>query len=313
MIGIQTTGIAGRTPEKVFIILFMFALFTLGHFRVSLAAEEAGAVDALGRDVRMPAAPKRIIALAPNLTEILYYIGLGDRVVGVTRFSNFPPEVKTKPSVGSYIDLNVEKIIDLAPDLVIGTVDGNRENVVDLLEQAGIPFFITNPTDIKGIIDTITRIGRVCGVKQKAESSARDLAERIQRVQDKVARRPHPGVFLQINLKPIMTVNRNTFLNDLIRAAGGINLAEDEPVTYPRWSLEEVIQKKPDIIIISSMERSGQFEKARLDWLQWKNIPAVRKGRVYLINSDLVDRPSPRIILGLETLARMIHPEVKWD
>lgn len=110
-----------------------------------------------------------------------------------------------------------------------------------------------------------------------------------------------------------MTVNKDTFLNDLIRAAGGTNLAENEPITYPRWSLEEVIQRKPEVIIISSMERSGQFEKAKLNWLRWKNIPAVQKGRIYLINSDLVDRPSPRIILGLETLARIIHPEAGWD
>jgi iron complex transport system substrate-binding protein len=110
-----------------------------------------------------------------------------------------------------------------------------------------------------------------------------------------------------------MTINKDSFLHDLIQLAGGRNMAEDEPITYPRISLEEVIKRKPEVIIISSMERGGRFEAARLEWLKWASIPAVKDGRVHLIDSDLIDRPSPRIIEGLEVMASFIHPKVKWE
>jgi iron complex transport system substrate-binding protein len=269
--------------------------------------------DALGREVLLRREPHRIVTLAPSITEILYFLGLGDRVVGVTQFSYYPPEAKLKPKVGSYIDLNVEKIISLAPDLVIGTADGNQPGIVDLLEQAGIKVFIVNPRDIHQTIDTIAMIGRLCGVSERADVLSAQLSQRINRILDKTSSKRKPLVFLQINIRPIMTINKDTFLNDLIQLAGGRNMTEDEPITYPRISLEEVIRKKPEVIIISSMERGGRFEKARQDWFKWTSIPAVKHGRVHLIDSDLIDRPSPRIVEGLEAMAKFIHPEVKWD
>ena len=120
--------------------------------------------DALGRRVVLDSAPRRIIPLAPSLTEILYALGLGDRVAGVTRYSYFPPEALKKPRVGSYIDLNVERILSLSPDLVIGTADGNKPGVVDLLEQARIPVYIVNPRTVMDMIRTIDRLGALCGV-----------------------------------------------------------------------------------------------------------------------------------------------------
>jgi len=269
--------------------------------------------DSLDREITLEGSPQRIVSLAPSITEILYFLGLGDRVVGVTQFSYYPPEAKLKPKVGSYIDLNVEKIISLAPDLVIGTADGNQPGVVDLLEQAEIPVFIVNPRNIREVIDTIATIGRLSGLQEKASRLSMELTRRVDHIVEKTGSRIKPLVFLQINLRPIMTINKNTFLHDLIMMAGGMNMTEDEPITYPRISLEEVIRKKPEVIIISSMERGGRFEKARLEWFEWTSIPAVKAGRVHLIDSDLIDRPSPRIIEGLEVMARLIHPEVKWE
>ena len=268
--------------------------------------------DSLGRKITLNEKPQRIVSLAQNLTEILYFLGLGDRVAGVTRFSYYPPEAVLKPKVGSYINLNVEKIISLSPDLVIGTADGNQPGVVDMLEQAGIEVFIVNPRNIREVIETIDTLGRVCGLPEKASALSRQLRNRVDRVLEMTGSRRMPLVFLQINLKPIMTVNKHTFHHDLIRLAGGINMAQDEPITYPRISLEEVICRKPEVIIISSMERGGRFEKARLEWLKWTLIPAAKNKRVHLIVSDLIDRPSPRIVQGLEAMARLIHPEAKW-
>ena len=269
--------------------------------------------DALGREITFKKEPSRIVPLAPSITEILYFLGLGDRVVGVTEYSYYPPEAGLKPKIGSYINLNVEKIISLSPDIVIGTKDGNEPWVVDLLDQAGIRVFIVNPRNVGQVIDTITEIGRVCGIPERAESLSRQLRGRVERVKAGVAGRERPLVFLQINIRPIMAVNKNTFHNDLINLAGGRNMTENEPIAYPRISREEVIREGPDVIIISSMERGGRFERAREEWMEWTSIPAVRNNRVYLIDSDLTDRPSPRIVDGLEAMVKIIHPEVTWE
>ncbi len=138
----------------------------------------AGAArDALGRDIVLDRPPGRIIPLVPSLTEILYFLGLGDRVVGVTQFSSFPPEAALKPKVGSYIDLNIERILTLAPDLVIGTVDGNERAEVEILEQAGIKTFVVNPRNVRQVLETIETLGTLCGVPERAGELSARLAE----------------------------------------------------------------------------------------------------------------------------------------
>jgi len=279
------------------------------------AATCLGAVfhDALKRPVDLPAPPRRIVALAPNLTEILYYLGLGDRVVGVTRYSYYPPDALKKPKVGSYIQVNVERILELKPDLVIGTADGNRRGVVKLLEQAGIPVFVVNPRTIKETVATIAAIAEVCGIGERGRHLASLLMDRVEKIVNRTSGLKKPLVFLQINLRPIMTVNSHTIHSDVIRLAGGRNMTGDLSVTYPRISIEEVLKRKPDVIIISSMERGGRFEREKMNWYKWPSIPAVKNRQVYLLNSDLLDRPSPRIVDGLEMMARLIHPEVRWN
>jgi len=117
---------------------------------------------------------------------------------------------------------------------------------------------------------------------------------------------------LVINVKPLISVNQSTIHHDIIQLAGGRNMTGDQPITYPKLSMEEVIKKGPDAIIISSMEREGEFEKARKEWFRWSTLPAVQRERVYLIDSDLIDRAAPRIVIGLEDMARLIHPEIEW-
>jgi iron complex transport system substrate-binding protein len=194
--------------------------------------------DALGREIALEGGPHRIIPLAPNLTEILFFLGLGDRVVGVTDHCNFPPEARLKPKVGSYIHLNVERIISLSPDLVIGTVDGNERYILDLLEQAHMRVFFVNPRNVRQAIETIATIGLVCGLPEKARQLSGELTLRVDRIVELTSTGKRPLVFLQIHIQPIMTVNRNTVHHDLIRLAGGNNMTADEPVTYPRISPE---------------------------------------------------------------------------
>lgn len=268
--------------------------------------------DSLGRKVVVSASPERIVSLAPSITEMIYFLGLGDRLVGVTRFSYFPEEARGKPRVGTYTDVNIEKVVTLDPDLVIATVDGNRREDVEMLEEAGIPVYVVNPRRVTQILEAIERVGDICGIAQRAGVRVSSLRERVERVKEAVRGRSRPLVLLVINVKPLMSVNHSTTHHDIIELAGGRNLAEDQPVTYPRLSLEEVIRKGPEVIIISSMEKGGEHERARMEWFQWHAIPAVRKGHVYLINSDLIDRAAPRIIDGLEEMAKLIHPEITW-
>jgi iron complex transport system substrate-binding protein len=192
---------------------------------------------------------------------------------------------------------------------VIATVDGNPPGAVALLEQAHIKIFVVNPRNVQEVIETIQTLGRVCGAAGSAEQKTRNLNARIRQVQKKVANRPRPLVFLQINLKPIMSVNQDTFHHDLIRLAGGLNMTGAALIPYPVVSLEEVLSRKPEIILISCMDRGGRFAEALQEWQRWPNIPAVKAGRVHLIDSDLIDRPSPRIVDALEQMAQLIHPE----
>lgn len=289
-------------------------LLFAGVFCAWAAASAAGDfTDTLGRRISLDQAPKRIVALAPSLTEILYYLGLGDRVVGVSRFSSYPPEASLKPKVGSYVDLNAERIVSLSPDLVIGTADGNQPGVVEILDKAGVPVFIVNPRNLSQVIETVVEIGRVCGVFDKALKLSEGLSARVESIVSKTAALERPLVFLQVNPKPIMSVNGDTFSSDLIRLAGGVNMMRDEPITYPRISLEAVVHGRPEVIVVSSMERGGEFERTRRQWLELPIIPAAKNGRVHLVDSDLIDRPSPRVVDGLEILARLIHPEVQWN
>lgn len=269
--------------------------------------------DALGRLVSLQAEPRRIVSLAPSLTEIIFYLGLEDRLVGATKYSTYPPAATLIPRVGSYVDINIERIVSLRPDLIIATADGNQPEKVALLERAGLPVFIVNPRNIRQVVDTVASLGHLFGIGPRAARLAQQLSEQIDTIVAKTAGRPRPLVFLQINAKPIMTANSNSFLHDLIHLAGGRNMAADEPVTYPRISIEEVIRRRPEVIIISSMQRDGDFAAAQEQWLRWPLIPAVRNQRVHLVDSDLTDRPSPRVVEGLETIARLLHPRAAWN
>jgi iron complex transport system substrate-binding protein len=278
-------------------------------FLFLMRGEVFGAVfkDSIGREVELKNPPRRIVCLAPSVTEILFYLGLGERVVGVTQFSYYPPEAAERPKVGSYIRLNAEKIIELAPDLAIGTVDGNKQDLVELLEQAGVAVYVVNPRSVREVVETVERLGLVCGVPEKGSALAAGLGKRVDRIEETAGSGKRPLVFFQINIRPIMSVSRNTIHHDIIRLAGGVNMTAESAITYPRISLEEVLARKPEVIIISSMERGGEFEKARQEWFKWPSIPAVKRGRVHLVDSDLVDRPSPRIIQGLEAVSGFIQ------
>jgi iron complex transport system substrate-binding protein len=286
--------------------LFLFLL--AGQFAPNRLGS-ADPFDSYNRRI-LPHDYQRIVSLAPSITEILFSLGLGDRIIGVTKHCNFPAEAATKTSVGTYIDLNIETILALKPDLVIATADGNERESVERLAVFKIPILITNPKNLNEVFETIKTIGRITKQENRSEIIVRSLKKRTDRVVQACLPLSRPRVFLQINEHPLITVGKNTFHNHLIKLAGGINISGNDLITYPKYSLEQVLQSKPEVLLITSMERGSLAEKKKDRWRQWGQIPAVKQGRIHILNSDLLDRPSPRLVDGLEGLARAIHPEL---
>jgi len=266
-------------------------------------------VDEVGRPVTVPSVPKRIVSLAPNVTEILFSLGLDQEIVGVSIHCNFPEKAKTRTRVGSYISLDFEKIVSLKPDLIIGTGAGNTKDMVDRLEKLGFPTYIIFPRNFDGILTSVRHLGQVVAKEKESLAIERNMESRRQKIIDLTRGIPRPRVFMQIGEAPIVTVGRGSFADDLISLAGGENVAAEEGKMYPRWGMEEVLKRSPEVILISSMNPKGSYERVVQEWSRWKMIPAVQHGRIHLIDSDLIDRPSPRIVDGLEEMARLFHPE----
>jgi iron complex transport system substrate-binding protein len=266
--------------------------------------------DQLGRQVTVPDKPQRVVSLAPNITEIIFAIGQEHRLKGVTMYSDYPPEAAELPMVGSYVHLDLERIVALKPDLCIAISDGNPKVVAQRLESLKIPVYAVDPRDLDTIMETIIEIGKLLDADKQAKLLVQNMRFRIQRAKSLVAKAAHrPRVFSQIGISPIVSIGTNTFMHELIILAGGINLAAG-PVTYPRFSLEQVLALSPEVIIITSMARAAVFEKIKSEWNKWPNLPAVRDKRIFLEDSNLFDRPTPRLVDGLELLIRLIHPEL---
>lgn len=269
--------------------------------------------DQLGRRVTAPDHPERIVALAPSITEIVFALGKGPVLKGVTRFSDYPEEARQLPLVGSYVQLDVEKIAALKPDLCIAVKDGNPKPAIDKLEAIGIPVFAVDPVDLETVMASVMEIGALLNAEEEARKIVNDMGARIGHVRERVDKAFHrPRIFFQIELSPIVSVGTQTFLHELIVRAGGINVAQGS-VPYPRFSREQVISLAPEIIIITRMARGGEFEAEKKAWLKWPEIPAVKNNRILLVDSDILDRATPRLVEGFELLARLIHPELFPD
>jgi iron complex transport system substrate-binding protein len=265
--------------------------------------------DEVGREVILPFHPKRIVSLAPNITEILFSLGLDEEIVGVSIHCNFPEKARSRVQVGSYISLDFERITFLQPDLIIATGAGNTREMVDRLKKLGFQTFVIYPKNFNDILQSIGHIGQVVNRDREARGILEGMRKRSQRVIELSRNLPRPKVFIQIGDAPMVTVGKGSFADDLIRLAGGENIAGKEKEVYPRFGMEEILKRSPEVVVISSMNPKGDYQKVLQEWTRWKTLPAVKNSRIHLMDSDLIDRPSPRIIDGLEELARILHPE----
>jgi iron complex transport system substrate-binding protein len=290
-------------------LLLAIIIISITAAAVPAPAKGTTIVDQAGRTVTVPDNPKRIISLAPNITEILFAVGAGETIVGVSEYSDYPPEAAGLPEVGSYIKPNLEAIVALKPDLVIATADGEKRVEINRLAALGIAVYIINPRTIAGVVATVREIGRLTGRGNKAEDTARAMEERIERVRARVAGLPRVSTLLVLNTNPLITVNGDTFQNEMMDAAGGRNIASGERIRYPTLTYEEVVVRAPEVIIMTTMSPDEDYRTVAAEWLRFTTVPAVARGRIFVVDSDIVDRPCPRMVQGLEELARLLHPE----
>jgi iron complex transport system substrate-binding protein len=267
--------------------------------------------DDMGRGVTIEEVPQRIVCFGPSITEIAFALGVGERVVGVDDFSDYPAEAQDLPKVGSAFAPSIESLVALEPDLVL-TLEHEEFN--SELEALGITYLIFDPKDIDNILTNIELVGAVTDTVDEAETLVESLEERIADVQNRVAGGDLLSVFYIVDATdPTLpwTAGPGSFIDALITMAGGENVAHDAPYAWLQFSIEEVVSADPDVIIVQTM--LGGIPTITIEDLQahpiWGEMSAVKQGRVYLVDGDLVSRSGPRIVDGLEALAEAIHPE----
>ncbi len=272
-----------------------------------VGASARSVTDQTGRRVNVPENPQRLISLAPSITETLYALGLGDRIVGDTEYCDYPPEARLKPHVGALLNPSLEKIVTLKPDLVLGIAEANRRETADQLERLSIPLYGLTAHSVDETLHSIEDLGGVLGQGDRARALVDSLRERVETVKRRANGQPRPKVLFVVWYRPLITAGPHTFIGDVIRTAGGVSIADDLPGEWPRMSLEDALDRDPDVILFSKSESfSPPLEELR-KLPGWKDFRAVKSNRLYFV-SDTIVRPSPRLIDALEEVARLLHP-----
>ncbi len=284
-----------------------------------------GIVDDLGTEVVLSAAPQRIVSLAPSNTELLFAMGLGDRVVGVTKYCNYPPAAEAIEQVAGFSDLSVEKIAAVRPDLVVAS-RGNDAEGLETVRQMGVPVFALANNSIADVIESVRRLGQLTGRQQAGERLATSLQARIDTVTTRVAprllaaqsddkRHGRPRVLWGFAGDPIYTAGAGSIIDDVVEVAGGENLGRQAGAGWPQVSLETVVDWQVDVLLMSLRLGEGTIAAAidaELERMRgmdgWRQLPAVKAGHLVHVDGDVLTRAGPRIIDAVELLARALHP-----
>jgi iron complex transport system substrate-binding protein len=265
--------------------------------------------DEAGRTVRIPQPVRRIVSLAPSLTETVYALGLQDRLVGDTDYCDYPADAKTKTKVGGAINPSLEQIAALHPDLVLVTKGLNRLETVHSLDTLGIPSYATDPHTVEQIITSSKNLADVLGAPEAGAAIAGEMQHRLADLQERIGALPPKRVLFAVWTEPLISVGKDTFIADALRHAGAISIV-DSSQDWPQVNLEEVARLQPDFLVFaaSHSETTPHDVEALATLPAWKIIDAVRNRR-YAVISDAVNRPAPRIVAAIEDLARQLHPE----
>ena len=272
--------------------------------------------DDIGRQVTVPVNVKRVVSTAPSVTENIFAVGAGDRLVGVTTFCNYPEEAKSIAKIGDTMNPNMETIVGLKPDIVFVSSASQLEAFTKTLEQNGIAVYVTNPTSLYMLRESLDKLGTIFGTTAISDELGAQLYRRQRSISEKLGTDIQKGespqdraerigelrVFVQISREPLFTIGQGSFLNDVIESAGGSPTTSTIPSPFPKLSKETAVALNPDVIILSDSEDNQEPNEA------FKNSPAVKNGRVYKINADIISRPGPRLVDAIEQIAKDLHP-----
>lgn len=320
MLHVREIRLLGTSNRQVFDFVTASALFVCAsqtvfaaHPAIRQAATPATSTraitDEVGRRVTVPAEVRRVVTLAPNLTEMIYALGLEDRLAGDTNYCDTPAAAKTKPHVGETVNPNLEAIVALHPDLVLATTSINRIETVDSLTRLGIPVYTSDPQTVWGMIDTTARIAELMGAgKQGAELASR-LKQRLEELHSRLSELPTTHVLFVVWSDPLITIGQNTFIADALRWAGAESVIVSEQ-RWPQVSLEEVFRLQPDYIVLAG--NHTETSSSDVDDLRtrpvWKELRAVKAGHIVDLGEE-ISRPSPNMIDAIDQLAHELHPE----
>jgi len=291
--------------KKILSMLLLSSLVFCSDFPQTLT-------DDVGLSAAIPAAPKRIISMAPSNTEILFALGLGNKVVGVSSFCDFPEAAKNKDKIGDFMAPNIEKILLLKPDLVLAG-GGVQKDLAIKLSAMGIPTLTFYPKNINEMLMDIVLIGKASGKETEALVYIEKLKARMEKVKSEAGKiNKKPKVYFEIWSQPFTTAGKGSFVEELITIAGGVNIFSETDKTFPEISGEEIIKRDPEIIITAYMGKKGKMKKEIAKRSGWAGVSAVKEGRIYdNIDSDILLRSGPRLVNGLEALSKVFLQEKK--
>jgi iron complex transport system substrate-binding protein len=265
-------------------------------------------IDEAGRRVRLPLKIERIVSLAPNLTEIVYIVGAGDRLVGDTEYCDYPQEAKGVAKIGDTMHPSIERIIAIKPQVVLVSTASQLESFTKQLDEQKIAVYVTNPRSLDEVFHSIETLGDLFGHHDGAAGIVADLRRRADAVEVKTRAVKPIKIFYQVSNEPLYTIGRESYLTDMVRRAGGVSVTADVPTAFPRFSDEAALAARPEAIILPTGGSMGTANSTVA--IALKQSPAALNNRIYKINEDHLQRPGPRLVDGLEEMARALHPEV---
>jgi iron complex transport system substrate-binding protein len=270
---------------------------------IAASAHAVTVVDDRGRSVTLDHPPARIVTLAPHLAEVAFAAGVGDRVVGVSVFSDYPPEVKQLPLIEASGRVDLERVVRLAPDLALAWRGGNRTQDLERLERLGIPVFATEARRLADVSRVLRSVGQLAGSPAEGEAAAAAFESDMARLREKYQGRSPVRVFYEVWHEPLMTVSGAHLVSDLLEVCGAQNVFEDAQSLIPAISAEQLYARRPDVVVVSGV---GLDDAAALErWRRYAALPAVREGRVYAIDASLANRMGPRVVEGAAALCEL--------
>jgi ABC-type Fe3+-hydroxamate transport system substrate-binding protein len=261
--------------------------------------------DELGRTVVVPDHPHKLICLAPSIVDDVYSLGAGSDVIAVSDFTAYPADAAKKPTIGAPLNPSLEKIVAMHPDLVLATGDFNQIPAIDQLVHYGIPVFMVNPHGIAGIHKSILSLGHALNRNAEAVTLLHDLLAREQSIRQRIQGKPVVRLFMPVWYDPIITIGRHAFITELIEMAGGISITRDIRQEWPQVSLEAILVRNPDALLLIKGSRMSLSELETRPG--WQALAAVRERRVFYVDKR-IELPSPAAIYAMEDLAKELHP-----